>query len=88
MKIVCVDCFEETNIEAILAVMNTGELVVKISLKKVLGRTGFECKVLQCSQQRSINLGSRDTVFWSFPSFADLCLTFDVFDLRSRSKLW
>ena len=30
MKIVCVHCFEETNIEAILAVMNTGELVVKI----------------------------------------------------------
>ena len=36
--------------------------------------------------QRSINHGSRHTVFWSFPSFADLRPTLDVFDLIGRSK--
>ena len=33
-----------------------------------------------------MNRGSRDSVFWSFLSFADLWLTFDDFDLRGRSK--
>ena len=41
MKIICVDCFEETNIEAILAVMNTGELVVKIRPEKSSGPYGI-----------------------------------------------
>ena len=33
---------EETNIEAILAVMNTTELVVKIRSEKIQVRTGFQ----------------------------------------------
>ena len=57
-----------------------------------IGRSEMECSALGFSyvrskpRNRSINRGSRHTVFWSFPSFADLRLTFDVSDLIGRSK--
>ena len=47
---------EETNIEAILAVMNTTELVVEIRPeKKIQARMGFEPMTSAIPSQRSTN---------------------------------
>ena len=54
-----------TNIEAILAAMNTTELVVEIRLEKIQARTGFEPMTSAIPVQRYTKRANKPTGSWS-----------------------
>ena len=55
---------EETNIGAILAVMNTTELIVKMRPEKIQARTGFKPITSAIPVQRSTNWINKLTRSW------------------------
>ena len=56
---------EETNIEAILAVLNTTELIVEIRPEKIQARTGLEPITSTILVQRSTNWANKPSGSWS-----------------------
>ena len=56
---------EETNMEALLVVLNTTELIVEVRPEKIQARTGLEPITSTILVQRSTNWANKPSLSWS-----------------------